>query len=121
MVEILPIAPKPKESTFTGKRKKDFFNTSVSADTNWFSEDVVADKDCLMRITVALDTATTLTGVITRDGTTITADYNGGNSLSANVFYLSDINLKAGDKFNLRCGADATVLIASVSEIDYAA
>jgi len=106
---------------FLGKRKKDLFNTSVTSGSNWFSEDVVADKDCLMRITVALDTATTLTGVITRDGTTITADYNGGNSLSANVFYLSDINLKAGDKFNLQCGADATVLMASVSEIDYAA
>jgi len=106
---------------FLAKRKKDLFNTSVAGGSDWFSEDVVADKDCLVRITVALDTATTLTGVITRNSTTITADYNGGNSLSANAFYLSDINLKAGDKFNLRCGADATVLMCAVSEIDYAA
>jgi len=106
---------------FAGKRKRDLFNTSVSAGTNWFSEGVVADEDCLMRITVALDTATALTAVITRDTTTITADYNRGNSLNANALYAWDINLKAGDSFNLRCGADATVLMATVSEIDYAA
>jgi len=106
---------------FAGKRKRDLFNTSVSANTDWFSEDIVADEDCLMRVTVALDTATTLTGVITRDDTTITADYNGGNSIAANSFFAADINLKAGDSFNLRCGADATVLTAAVSEIDYAA
>jgi len=115
------IGPKNLTEIFAGRRKKDLFNTSVSADTDWFSEDVVADKDCLMRITVALDTVTILTGVITRDDTTITADYNRGNSLNANAFYAWDINLKAGDSFNLRCGADATVLIVAVSEIDYAA
>jgi len=115
------IGPKNLTEIFAGRRKKDLFNTSVTGGSNWFSEDVVADKDCLMRITVALDTATTLTGVITRDDTTITADYNRGNSLNANALYAWDINLKAGDSFNLRCGADAIVLMATVSEIDYAA
>jgi len=106
---------------FLAKRKKDLFNTSVAGGSNWFSEDVVADKDCLMRVTVALNTATTLTGVITRDDTTITADYNGGDNIPANSFFAADINLKANDKFNLQCGADATVLMCAVSEIDYAA
>ena len=106
---------------FLGKRKKDLFNTSVTSGSNWFSEDVVADKDCLMRITVALDTATALTVVITRGDTTITPNYNRGNSLNANALYAWDINLKAGDSFNLRCGADATVLVCAISEIDYAA
>jgi len=114
------IGPKNLTEIFAGRRKKDLFNTSVTGGSNWFSEDVVADDDCLMRITVALDTATALTAVITR-GDTITANYNRGNSLNANALYAWDINLKAGDSFNLRCGADAVVLMCAVSEIDYAA
>lgn len=95
------------------------FNTAVGADTNILASDVSpVYSPAIFRIMVALSASAIFRARITRDGTTVTVDFNAGATLTANALYAFDMPVRSGDAVNFRLSAPATVLVLNVDEID---
>ncbi len=99
-------------------RQGDVFNTAELANTDWLATVVTFPRTCIARITVCSDTAGVVTARLTRAGTTVSLQFNAGSNLAANAVYTFDLPVKAGDQLNLRIGVGATILLASIDEID---
>lgn len=94
------------------------FDSAETSGTDILSSDLdPLDPPGLFRVVVVLDTATTLSYAKTRDGNTITAQFNGGNSIPAGAAFSFDHPVQEGDSVNYRVGANANVDELIVQEI----
>jgi len=98
------------------------FNTSVTANTDIFSSDIIPlTVPSYLRIYVTFDTAGVLTLKRTNSGTTISENLVGegtGGSLVENVPYIFDIITDDEETYNLQYSVNATLLKLIVLEID---
>jgi len=98
--------------------KASIFNTSVSANTNIFSNNLTpTNSPTVFRIYATFSAAGTLTVKRTKSATTISETLNGGNALSANAAYIFDIIVESGETINLQYSVAATALVLKVIEL----
>lgn len=101
-------------TTITPQPLATVFNTAVTASTDILSEDLSITSTGIIRITVAVSSDTTFSIVITRNGTSVTLDYNSGNDLVGNAVYMFDVGVRDGDEINFQAGANVTLLLLNV-------
>jgi len=98
------------------------FNTAKADSTDLFSSDLSPSttgpsRSSLFRITIAVNTTSTLNHMVTNDATTVSAAMNDGIALSANQEYVLYHEAQPGDTVNYQLGTAATVLWMYVSEV----
>jgi hypothetical protein len=94
------------------------FNTSESANTNFFSSALApAEYPATFRIYVALSASAKLNVMRTNSSNTTTETLNGGNALAAGCAYMWDIIVDKGDSINLQATAAVTVYKVAVLEV----
>ena len=87
------------------------FNKSISGDADILASDITLTENGILRVGVALSSATTFKLKLTRDTTMKVLLYNSGSNLVANALYIFDFNVRSGDKVNFRCGGSVTVVV----------
>ena len=94
-------------------------NVSVTADTDILVAGLTAlNYPCLFRIMVAFSAAGILRVTITKGGDTQISNFNSGNNLAENAFYMFDSLVHGGDAVNFRYSVGATLRVLRVEEID---
>ena len=93
------------------------FNKSVSGDADILASDISLTQNGILRVGVALSSATTFKLKLTRGTTTKVLLYNSGSNLVVDALYIFDFNVRSGDKVNFRAGASCTVQVLNVDEI----
>jgi len=96
-------------------------NKSVTANTNILAADLTpTDPPTLFRTMIAFNAAGVFKAIITRDATSVTAEFNAGATLAANSLYIFDMLVHDGDKVNFQYSVSATMLVMRVQEIGLA-
>ena len=93
------------------------FNKSVSGDADILASDITIGQNGILRVGVALSSATTFKLKLTRGTTTKILLYNAGSNLTADALYIFDFNVRKNDKINFRTGASVTVVVLNVDEV----
>ncbi|MCG2868117.1 MAG: hypothetical protein L7G90_01870 [Candidatus Nanopusillus sp.] len=86
-------------------------NGSVSANSNFFSSNLSISQASKIKIIIMANSSGVLSLSISYGGTTVTANVNGGSSLSANAWYEFEIDLPGGSSINFQYSTSATITI----------
>jgi hypothetical protein len=114
----LDIALSSVRDLFRPILKGGIFNTSITANTNIFAQDLSpSNPPTAFRIYACLSSSGILTVRRTKAGTTISEQLNSGLSLNGNCAYIFDIMVDQGETINLWYSVNATALKISVYEI----
>ena len=98
--------------------KGSLFNQAVTANTNFFSENIVPTvPPCIIRIYACFDTEGILSVVKRVGETEVVMHLNSGNTLNANCLYAFDIFVGENEEINFRYSVNATALDVKVFEI----
>jgi hypothetical protein len=98
--------------------KGSIFNTYKSADTNFFSTDLIPTfSSSTFRIYIVVDMPGVLKVKRKKGATTVTEILNGGSQLSSFAAYMFDIIVESGESINLQYSNDTTILVCKVVEI----
>lgn len=95
----------------------DVYNVSVTANTDIASDLEPGHDSSIFRVTIAVDTAATLSAVIERQSDSISYDFNSGSSLTANAVYSFDHPVREESTIAYQLDTAATVLLMNVEEI----
>jgi len=103
---------------FTPLPKGSVFNEAVTANTNIFASDLSpTNTPTTFRIYACFDASGVLTVRRTKNATTVSEQLNAGTALTANVAYIFDIIVEAGETINLQYSVNATALKLAVLEV----
>jgi len=98
--------------------KGSLFNQAVTANTNFFSENIVPTvPPCIIRIYACFNASGILSVVKKVGETEVVMQLNGGSTLSANCLYAFDIFVGENEEINFRYSVDATALDVKIYEI----
>jgi len=94
------------------------FNTSITANTNILSQDIVPTRSpVIFRIYATFNASGVLTTLRTKGTTTISEQLNSGNPLNANAAHIFDIIVEQGETINFRYSVNAICLVLKVVEV----
>jgi hypothetical protein len=93
------------------------FNTSITANTNIFSQGIAPTRSpVIFRIYATFDASGVLSVVRTKGTTTVSELLNSGNPLNANAAHIFDIIVEQGETINFQYSVNATCLVLKVVE-----
>ena len=110
--------------SFTPIEKANQHNLSVTAATDILSTTIAPGGGrtaVVFRIQVCCDTAGVFSARITKDTTTVGANFNSGSNLTANAIYIFDLLVHANDTVNFQHSATGIMLVLRIQEIGAAA
>lgn len=122
-VKDLDVPPPATLDIFRPIKLGKIYNQPFSASANFFQDNrAPKNPPCTVRLYIAIDTGGGLIQLQRADSskpTTYTTEtLNGGLVLGANVAYILDVIIDTGEEFNYIYTVTATVLKASVVELD---
>lgn len=100
--------------------KRRFSTSTITADTDVFTEDFESQSNNRsgVRITLSIDTTAIAYLTETVDGTEERYALNSGSALDANDLYSFDIPIRGDGSYNIQFGSDAAVKVINIDEIE---